>query len=973
MTPKTTKLRDAIVFALVVGATGIAGTGVAFAQDTPPAPAQPTAQEQATELDTIVVTGTRIESQTVTSSSPVTEIQEEAFQYAGASKVEELVNQYPQLAPTFDSFQNNGATGYATVNLRNLGAARTLTLVNGFRLPPGNFEVRDISIVPASVVKRVDILTGGASAVYGSDAIAGVVNFILDNEFEGVSLSAGYSAYQHDNSNDYIQGLMDEAGFDYPTGDSGFGGISRNIDFAIGSSFADGAGHAMAYATWRKNDPLFQGDRDYSACALSGAGTSCGGSPTNATGNFYVFQQDADGDLINGTSGGLLPDGSFDTAYGAPYNFAPINYYQRPDERYTFGSSLEYEINEHFTPYLQTMFVNKNSSIQVAESGVFFSLLENQDCANPIFGSLCSDLGQDPTLPVNIYVARRNIEGGPRRTDTENNTFRFVGGVKGELGEGWAYNAAYIYGSVSDDTQGFNDFVNPRIEAAILGCQDDNTFDGCIPYMVFEPGGVTPEQAAALAGVSMDKTRTTLKSINAYVTGDTGFSMPWVDGDNVAVVVGTEWREETFDFTADSISQAGDFAGSGGASLPLSGKTNVSEIFMEAAVPLLNDVGFLNSLDMDLGYRLSDYTRSGQANTWKVGFNADMGMVNFRTSYNHAIRAPSIGDLFSTQQLALYTVADPCAGPTPDFSPEQCLNTGVPLDAYGTVPQNPANQNNQLIGGNLELDPEVGDTFTAGIVLTPFENAQFNIDYYDIKITDTISTIGAGTIVQYCALSGDPFLCDKVQRNQLSYDLFRGQEATSGRVVNLTDNFGEVHTNGIDFGARYRWDMLGGRFNTSFNGTWKLDETITPLPGLNEDATFDCTGFINTNCRTHEWRHIASLNYARDFFSVNLRWRYFGELDYADENGVLTGDKLLCQAGTEGEACLGDGGIDGYSYIDLSGSAYIGDFTEVTVGVNNVFDKEPPLVGANNATNANAPGGYDQAGRYIFGSVSFKF
>ncbi|MFC0682751.1 TonB-dependent receptor domain-containing protein [Lysobacter korlensis] len=972
MSIKTSRLRDAITFALVVGATSAIGTGAALAQ----AQEAQTGQEEAATLDTVVVTGTRIQSQTVTASSPVAEIQSEEFQYTGSTRVEDLVNQYPQLSPNFDSFENNGATGYATVSLRGLGASRTLTLVNGFRLPPGAFEVRDISIVPAALVSRVDILTGGASAVYGSDAIVGVVNFILDDEFEGVSLSAGYSAYQHDNDNEYIQGLQAARGFPSPDGDSGFDGISRNIDLVVGGSFADGAGHATAWATWRQNDPLFQGQRDYAACALSGSGLACGGSNTNAAGNFYFFQQGAGvPGGFRGTNASLNPDGSFRTGYGAPYNFAPINYYQRPDERYTFGSTIKYEVNEHFRPYLETMFVNKRSSIQVAESGAFFTAL-TLDCANPILGSACADLGFVPGVPLNTYVAKRNVEGGPRRTDDETNSFRVVAGVEGDLGDGWAYNASYLYAATSSNVQGFNDFLSNRIVSAILGCPVGNTFTGCIPYNVFVPGGVTPEAAAALSGTSFDSTQTTLKSINAFISGDTGVSLPWVADGNINVVFGTEWREETYNTISDIDSQNGNFAGAGGPSLPLSGEISVSEIFMEAAVPLLRDTAFVEDLTLDLGYRLSDYDRSGRANTWKVGLNADLGEFRVRTGYNHAIRAPGIGDLFDQQQIALYSGVDPCAGANPILTPQQCLNTGVPLDRYGTVPSNTAGQNNQFIGGNPNLQPEEGDTFTFGVVYNPTASLQLSADYFDIKIEETIGAIGADTILQFCARTGDPFLCSRVQRNPVSFDLFRGNDATSGRVVNLDDNFGEIVYRGIDLGANYRWEMLGGRFSTSFNGTYLMEEERAPLPGVNEDATFDCAGKISPQCQSYKWRHIASLRYARDFYTVNLGWRYFGALDYENDAGVaLTTDKLICEnVGTPGTAtCRGDGEVGAFNYIDLSASAFIGQNTEITLGVNNIADKEPPLVGSTLATNGNAVGGYDQAGRYFFGSISFKF
>ncbi len=968
MTLKTSKLRDAITFAL--WAASLSATNLAMAQETTaqdPQPAaeqqpQPTtgSQKQPTELDTIIVTGTRIQSQTVTSSSPVTEIQKEEFQYTGATKTEDLVNQYPQVTPAFDSFTNNGAVGYPTVDLRGLGAQRTLTLVNGFRLPPGALEIPDISIVPPAAIKRVDLLTGGASAVYGSDAIAGVVNFVLDDEFEGVTVSAGYSAYQHDNDNGYIQGLMDEAGFDYPTGNSGFDGASRNIDLVMGSSFADGRGHAMAWASWRKNDPLFEGERDYSACALDDPGKACGGSATNATGNFYYEQ----GDFTVYGPASLNPDGSWKGSYGAPYNYAPINYYQRPDERYSLGASLKYEINEHFRPYMDAMFINKRDSIQIAESGTFFTRLPDLDCSNPLLGSMCADLGLDPAQPVGIYVAKRNIEGGPRITNTENTQWRVVAGVEGALDDAWSYNASFLHGQNSQYIEGHNDFLFDRVNEAILGCPD-GSFPGCLFYNVWEPDSVTPEAAAALAGVSFSKTTTELNSVNAYITGDTGLSLPWVDK-NISLVMGGEWRETKFAFQADTNSQEGNFAGSGGPSTPVSGKTSVNEVFLESAIPLLSDAGALKDFGLDLGYRLSDYDRSGWANTWKVGLSANfLDKFRVRTSYNRAIRAPSVVNLFNPQSIALFAGADPCAGPDPTLTPEQCLNTGVPLDRYGTVAANAASQNNQFIGGNPNLDPEEAETFTFGVVYTPTNDLQFNVDYYQIELTDAIGTIGAGTILRFCGLTGDPFLCDKVHRSA-ALDLFRGSNpATAGYVENLTSNFGDRNFRGIDVGATYRFDLGPGRLNLSLQGNYQLKQEVVPLPGVNEDATYDCAGVINTSCQSPKWRHIANARYSLDRFTFNLRWRYYGKLDYENEDG---------SPGTADELTAENGGIDAFNYFDASASAFIGDKTEITLGVNNIADKEPPMIGAANApANANAPAGYDQAGRYFYGSVTFRF
>jgi len=981
MTLKRKKLRDAIAFALVMGATSAFVTGTAFAQETPatPAPAPTTEEEKATALDTIVVTGTRIQSQTVTASSPVVEIQAEEFQFAGATRVDDLVNSYPQMSPYFDSFANNGATGYPTINLRSLGSQRTLTLVNGNRLAPGAFEVRDISIIPASLVKRVDILTGGASAVYGSDAMAGVVNFILDTEFEGVSLSAGYSAYQHNNDNEYMQGLMDAKDFEYPTGDSGFDGISNNIDLAIGSSFADGRGHAMAWLTWRKNDELFQGERDYSSCALNTSATACGGSRTAFRPNFFIFD-DSSALAPFGFTAHIESDGTWAGGFDDLYNYAPINYYQRPDERYTFGSSVKFEINEHFKPYLETMFINRRSAIQVAESGTFFADLLTLECDNPVINTLCADLGLDPSGPIYAYVGKRNNEGGPRHFADETSSYRVVAGLEGAINDSWSYNTSFLYAHTRNDTTGTGDFLADRVVSALLGCPE-GSFDGCLLYDVWTPGGVTAEAAAMLQGVSITQTVTSLTSFNAYVSGDLGFGFGSAKGDNVSLVVGTEWREETYDFTADSDSQAGNFTGAGGPALPVGGKISVQEFFVESAVPILKDVGIFKSLSLDLGYRISDYNLSGNAETYKIGFAADMGMVRVRGGFNHAIRAPGTGELFSTNQIALFSGSDPCSGvvdndpdtDSPDFTVEQCENLHVDPADYGTgtIIGSPAEQYNQFVGGNVDLKPESADTWTFGVVFTPIDDLQFNLDYYDIEIQDTITSVGAQTTLDFCGQTGDAYLCSQVRRNPNTGDLWLGNDpATSGLVFNPTGNFGGLRFRGVDFGASYGWDMFGGRFSTSLQGSYVLEQEISPLGSadvvdeIKEATTYDCAGLINIQCQTPKWRHIANLRYSRDWATVSLRWRYYGEMDYEDNDGVaLTVDSQLAD----------DGKLNAYNYFDLSASALIGEWGELTVGVNNIADKEPPLVGTPLAQNGNAPGGYDQAGRFFFANFTVKF
>jgi len=880
------------------------------------------------------------------------------------TRVEDLITQLPQAFASQNSTVSNGASGTATVSLRNLGAERTLTLVNGRRLPPGPVgELRDISIVPAALINRVDILTGGASAVYGSDAVAGVVNFVLDTEFEGFSVNAGYSAYQHDNRNTYMQGLQDARGFDYEDGNSGFDGASKNIDLAWGGALGDGAGHAMAWLTYRENDALFHAQRDYASCALDGTGTVCGGSGTSAPANFLIFPTSGPTPGTNGNGRASFDsNGRWRNNYGSLYNYAPPNYYQRPDERYTAGTAISFEVNEYFTPYFEAMLVNRKDSIQIAESGAFGVPLQGQSCSNPIFGTLCSDLGITSDT-FDIYVLRRNVEGGPRRTDTSDLSYRFVVGTKGALGETWNYDASYVFARTNNDTQGYNDFLTPRIQSALLGCPA-GAFDGCEFWNIWRPGATTQSSADALAGVSFNKTNTEMEVFNAFATGDFGFGLPSAGGSTIFGVFGVEHRREAYSTVSDNDSAAGNFAGAGASAPPVDGETKVNEVFMEALVPLFVGDGAFKSLDLDLGYRYSDYDRSGGANTYKLGLIADVGMVRPRVGYNRAIRAPGINDLFAPQRTVLFDDTDPCAGSAQQIANagrtrEQCARSGVSAAQFGNIPANPAEQNNQFVGGNQNLTPEQADTYTVGLVFTPIEDLNLAIDYYDVKIEETITGIGASTILNACLDTGLAAVCDLVRRGPRG-DLWLADE---NHVVNITQNFGNVRSRGIDLNANYTFEALGGRFFTSMVGNFILEEENDPLPGV-EDTKFDCVGKINPSCRTHEWRHIANVRYARDSWSLNLRWRYFGELDYVNRVGApLTTDGLVAAKG----------GIPGYSFIDLSGSLALADNIDLTLGVNNIADKEPPLVGVTNATNANAPGGYDQLGRYIFSSISLKF
>ncbi|MES2683851.1 MAG: TonB-dependent receptor [Pseudomonadota bacterium] len=962
--------------------------------ETTPAAPSGTAAPKATTLGVVKVTGSRIKSKTLTASSPVIEIGGEEFERTGATLVEELVNQFPQLAPTFDNAQNNPSLGYATVDLRGLGPERTLTLVNGRRLPKGFGEFADISIIPASLVKRVDVLTGGASAVYGSDAVAGVVNFILDDKFTGVSLTGGWSAYNHNNNNKSIGGKLDERGFARPKGDSGFDGIARNLDLAIGGRFGE-SGHATAWATYRENDPIFQGERDYSSCALSATGVTrpgfnggnptfaCGGSATADPANFYVVDV--------GAGFYSYAQGSTSSMWSVPdgpnlYNFAPINYFQRPDTRFTGGASVSYEISEFAKPYLETMFVNRKSTVQIAPSGAFFTPLANLACDTPEIGTLCADLGLgDDGIIDTLYVAKRNVEGGPRINSSESNNFSITPGIGGKLIGNWDYDASLTYSRASTVIVGTNDFLTSRIQDALLGCQD-GSFDGCVPYEVFA-GTVTPAQAQTLQGISQQQIITSTQGFNAFVTGDLGVGLPTAAGKPVGLVLGVETRRETYSYSADQNLADGNFAGSGSQSPALSESTAVKEFYLESGVPILANFGVLNALDLELGYRASDYESFGYNATYKIGFGANFldDKYRVRGGFNRAVRAPTLNDLFLPQQIGLWVGADPCAGAAPEYTAEQCANTGVTAAQYGSVASNPAGQYNQIAGGNTTLQPEKADTFTIGFAATPIKALAVSLDYFNIDIKDALGGVGARNLLDICALTGDATSCALINRSAQG-DLFRGSDpATSGSVTNVTQNLGGEKLSGLDLTVAYSFRVGPGKLSANIFSTYLLDATTSPLQSDSTVAA-DCVGNISPQCQLSKYRHIAGIRYDVDRYSAGLRWRYASELDYVDprqfrEGRALNADRLTCAPANTpvtapgarpAAACVGGQGIEAYNWFDLTGSVTFGPAL-LTLGVNNIFDKEPPITGSTLALNANSPGGYDQLGRYIFSSLKLDF
>lgn len=949
-----TKIHSCVTFALIASSASLAAPALAQQSQE-----EADAQAMDASVERIQVTGSRIRRTDMETASPVTVLGAEDIQATGYTRVEDILATLPQLEMAGENAFVANATGVANLDLRGLGPNRTLVLVNGRRLQPGGAQSQapDVNQIPVALIERVEVMSGGGSSVYGADAVAGVVNFVMRNDFEGVEVSFGASGYQHSNGHSQMREFQDRQGIEYPTG-SGIDGETFTVDFVGGGTFDGGRGSASVYATWRKNEEVTQDQRDYSSCALNNSGTACGGSSTSDFPNFYFMPLDGAGapDYDREVYWGLTPDNLFAEDATTLYNYAPRNHFMRPNERYTFGSFFDYEVNRHFRPYAETSYMADRTTGQRAESGIFFDGFAFDVNSDQFTDAQRSQFAEAFPGEEVIYaeIGKRNVEGGPRQIALEHNSFRIVTGVAGDINDRWEYDVSFQYGSTSSTRTATNDFYVPYL-AQVLGavgaeaCEED-----CVPYRVFTYDGVTSEAADALGGVATLTGRTTQRVINGYVSGETGFSLPSSYYD-VSAVFGFENRELDFESVADEVYQQSLFTSMGGPINSLQGGYNVREVFSELSVPVVEDLTGVESLVFDLGYRYSDYNTTGGESTYKVGLDWSVNRdYMVRGSYNRAVRAPNVEELFASQSMGLWVGNDNCAGSDPQFTVEQCLRTGLSEDQYGQATTSPANQYNGMFGGNPDLQPEIADTYTIGLVANPFDAFNFTVDLWDIRLEQSIGSISPELTIDQCAQTGDPLFCDRIVRGPAG-DLWRGNDAL---VVGTSENLAEQHFRGIDFSANHSIDLWEGRLRTSLNGTYNLKKETTTLPGV-EDASYDCSGIISSTCFPQpNWRHTLNASYhSPTNWNLGLRWRYVGGVDYEGETDQVIGS-----------------GLGSMSYFDLNGTIQVLPSVSLQAGVNNILDRTPTVMAGINSREGNIlPGFHDPLGRYLFARVTLSF
>jgi outer membrane receptor protein involved in Fe transport len=976
--------------ALFMSACAAGGVSTALAQD----------QDQGAstaEGDTIVVTGSRIVAPNLQAISPVTALSAEDIVRTGRSSIEDVINELPQVFAAQGGNVSNGANGTATVNLRGLGSNRTMVLLNGRRLGPGDpgstTFAPDINMIPTALVKRVEILTGGASSVYGADAVGGVVNFIIDNKFEGVRFSGGYSFFNHKNDDSVAQQANEDLGFELPESEVNRG-YDKTFSFAVGSNFADDRGNATFYATYRDTDPVLQSAYDYSACTFnSGDAFSCGGSSTAFPARFRGV--DPDTGAPAGDNYTFDENGDWIVGIPAPYNFGPVNYFQRPNERYTVGSFISFEANEHAEVYGEFNFLKDSSRSQIAASGIFIQQY-TVSCDNPLwsaeqFDAFCTDFGLGAGDDTQIQVRRRNIEGGGRQQDLNHESYRAGVGVKGSINDAWSYDSSLFQGTSRISNTYLNDFSISRSGKSLDVITDPETGDpacrsfvdgsdlNCVPYNIWEPGGVTQDALNYLQIPLVSVGEVTERIFNTSFTADLGqYGLKIGADEGIFLNVGLEVRSVETDFQPDGNYIAGDGAGQGGATLPLAGSFKAKEAYFEARIPILNQ------LSAELGYRYSDYSGAFDTSTDSYKFGVEYSPVDalrFRASFQHAVRVPNIYELFATRQVGLDGTIDPCTGADPGFTAAQCLNTGLAPELYGTLEANPAAQYNGFIGGNEELRPEEADTISFGIEFHPnfAPGLRVNLDWYSIKIDEPIQNPNADLTLMNCALTADAAACSRVHRDPVTGTLW---ENNNGYVVDTLENLGEIESSGIDLDATYSFDVGGaGKLRFGLIGTY-LDKFKTTLAG---GFSYDCVGFYGGICTSGtpngapvaKWRHRFDTTWTTPWsgIDINLGWRHYGEVerDIGGSNPALALFGELSTGPLPTDEVLG-----ARNYVDLSAGITFADRYTVRVGANNLLDKDPPLNGSSTCPagpcNGNTwPQAYDALGRQIFFTVGAEF
>ncbi|MDJ0793161.1 MAG: TonB-dependent receptor [Woeseiaceae bacterium] len=972
-------LKNAVKLAITanVAFAGMVGSPLVFAQD-----------EAEVELEEITVTGSRIPRKDLEGPSPVSIYDRTNIEQSGGTSIGQILREIPAVAGGAQATNiNNGGTGSQNISLRGLGSARTLVLINGRRAPDssgGNSGLVDLNTIPVAMVERIEVLKDGASAIYGSDAIAGVVNVITRRDFEGVELTAqtGVSAESDGEKNEFSLTVGQNIG------DANFvmsltrveesETIAGNRDWAsyagwvFGGEWTGGGSSAPPWGRYR--------------------GTTDFGDPIDQAGTLCADTAGCSFDLTYGpdNSGGNLLGGLTAFNFGTDaYNYAPINYQRQPNERWIFNTQATMPIDslsgvggmESTRAFAELQYIDRESAQALAEQPLaplaFYAFPATYSAQNEY----------NPTGEDISDWRRRMVEDGPRTGDVEIQTFRGVAGIEGELSNGMTWEAAFNYGEV-DYVNNYGPLYNLSKVALAVGptardadnvIRCDTNGDGvfssaddqaCVPLNTFGIGAPTQEMLDYLQYRETERNKVTQRVISLNVTKADLFELP---GGDVGLSAGYVQRKETGKYSPDALTLELSAVGAvtGTPSDPTDGQYTVDELYFEMRFPVVE------MLELDAGFRYSDYDTFGDTTNWKVGLQfRPMDDILIRGSAATSFRAPTISNLFGGSGISFPSVTDPCASnPT-----QNCINDGVPAGGFTQI----STQVRTLVGGNPTAEPEEADTFTFGVVYQPsaLEGVSFAVDYWNVDIVDPITTIGAGVILSQCAETGE--FCEKIDRfgpgpNQGAPLLIDNRITNAGRIetsgYDLLAEWKGIETDIGTFGVHWEGAIIDTYDKTQANGV------VTPHAGYfrdDEDGHFA------------EFRWILSGTYEREALTVQLDYRFIDEVtefgsdifgSCVDTDGTTVtipgvNRGLTCVTSTNPESAnnLGDfqHKLESASYVDLYAKYQFSDRVMGFVGIDNVLDEEPPVSvdGFNDNTDVRT---FDTIGQYYYAGFKLNF
>lgn len=980
-------------------------SGDAFAQESA------TGTQIASADDVIIVTGSRIASPVATASSPIQIVGEEQIENAGVTNIQSLLLENPVFGtPTYSrtntAFATSGA-GVASIDLRNLGVDRTLVLVNGRRFVsgvPGSNAV-DLNVIPTQFLERVDVLTGGASAVYGSDAVAGVVNFIYKKNFEGIEA-------------DFRQGFTTR-------GD----GSDHEANLLVGKNFGDGRGNIMAFAGWSKEGTILKRKRFTEAGRMDVDQTSLGGLTGDDADLFtparpflsgfapqgryytdnYAFTYDRSGNLrpcasTNGgtcdLSGTPLEGSALDGTEIGPdgFNRSAFRYLAVPVERYIAALNATYE----FSPALNFFFEGNYARTQVSTVIEPFPLASddiNPDTGGqiPIESLVNGVLYRNPYVPDaifndssdtdgdglrDIFFDKRLADFGGRTSSAKRDTFRITAGFNGELSSRLNYEAYALYGETKEAQTGSGQFNSLKFREALNAIQDINDIDGdgnvseiicanpvaraggCVPANIYGTGSLTPATGYLAAPQQLD-TKVTQFVAGLNVSAQL-FSLGF-GGDDVSVAAGVEYRRETSSSVYDELSQLGL---NGGNALPATfGRFNVKEAYAETIIPIVADKPFIHLLNLRGAVRASDYSTVGSTFSYNYGGEwAPSEDVRVRVIKARSVRAPNIAELFQPPQQDFPTgLQDPCNGVTladTGALAQNCLAAPGVRDnilANGSFAVNQADLQGitSFGGGNPDLQEEKSDSFTAGVVINPrsipaLRNLVLTVDYFNIKIKDAIVETPLQFILDQCYTGADTSLCDFIVRRPA----VQGPNSAGSldEVNNGPTNSGGVKTTGVDFTIAYTHNFGDTTVGVRGSYTHLFDGYSVPLPGSGRD---EFRGEIGGSID----RFTTNLTVARKAAQFSLTGTYIGQAYLDDQlTGAAPGNKAYR--------------IAPEFYLDAQVRLLVQDRMEFFFGADNLLDNDPPFLADIQDEAAGidtASGTYDALGRRYYVGAKIRF